>query len=508
LTAAEEYWPWAVPSTPARPRPVDDGTVHGHSPLTRATALERAGDPDYPDWLHHVRGAAACRRPIRLGGQIHVNDTSGERIATYDTEDMPDGVIYTPCGNRRSSICPSCAETYRRDAYHLIKAGLRGERWGLPPLGEHIAVFLTATAPSFGPVHHRSVKVHAADCRRKDRCTCRPARCRPFGRTCPHGLALRCTERHKPTDTTLGQPLCLDCYDHDAQVVWNHEAPELWRRTIQQADRLIRRLGRTHNVDLRRRYLKVYEFQTRGVIHYHAVIRLDGYNPDCPDAIVPPPTPITRTMFADTLREAFTTTAYTSTPHPTRRDGWPIAWGDKGLDIQHVNAPGARLSLDQMAGYIAKYTTKGTEATGLDLRRVDELTVEAHADPDTHTGRLIRACWNLGDDPDWARLRRYAHQYGYGGHIASKSRGFSATLGHIRLQRAIWRRTGGYPHLWNDDQAELVIYQLGYTATGWITTGDALLANTAAALAREHTQTAREVLADERQSTATASVAA
>lgn len=61
-----------------------------------------------------------------------------------------------------------------------------------------------------------------------------------------------------------------------------HEAPELWRRTIQQADRELRRLGRTHGVDLRRRYIKVYEFQVRGVIHYHALIRLDGYNPDCP----------------------------------------------------------------------------------------------------------------------------------------------------------------------------------------------------------------------------------
>jgi hypothetical protein len=315
---------------------------------------------------------------------------------------------------------------------------------------------------------------------------------------------LRCTERHRPGDTALGQPLCLDCYDYNAQAVWNHEAPELWRRTIQQADRLLRRLGRAHGVDLRRRYLKVYEFQVRGVIHYHALIRLDGYNPDCPDAIVPPPPQITRQQFADAITEAFTTTAYTTSPHPDRPDGWRIGWGDKGLDLQHVNTPGARLSGDQMAGYIAKYTTKATEVTGLNLRRVDELTIDAHADPNTHTGRLIRACWNLGAHPDWWRLRRYAHQYGYGGHIATKSRGYSATLGYIRLQRTIWRRTGGYPHLWNDDQADLVIYQLGYQATGWITTGDALLANTAAALARQHAATTREVLADQRQSTAVA----
>ncbi|GGM27654.1 replication initiator [Dactylosporangium sucinum] len=506
---ADEYWPWAVPSPRPAPNPATgntgDGTVHGHSALTRATALERAASDEYPDWLHHIRGAAACRRPIRLAGQIHVNDKAGERVATYDTGDMPDGAIYTPCGNRRTSVCPSCAEVYRRDAYHLVKAGLQGERWGMPPLGEHIALFVTATAPSFGPVHHRVVQVHAADCRRKDGCTCRPQRCRPFGRTCPHGIQMRCTERHKASDSSLGQPLCLDCYDHRAQVVWNHEAPELWRRTIQQADRLLQRLGKAHGVDLRRRYLKVYEFQVRGVIHYHALIRLDGYDPDCPDAIVPPPPQITRDMFAGVVREAFATTAYTSAPHPANNgEGWRIGWGDKGLDIKHVNTPGEQMTLTQMAGYIAKYVTKSTEVTGLALRRVDDLTVDLYGDPTTHVGRLIRACWDLGEHPDWWRLRRYAHQYGYGGHIATKSRGFSATLGHIRLQRTIWRRTGGYPHLWTDDQAELILYQLGYEATGWITTGDALLANTAAGLARERADTAREVLADQRQSTTNA----
>ncbi|GAB3823853.1 replication initiator [Dactylosporangium cerinum] len=498
MNTADEYWPWAAPTKPLPTPGVNDGTVHGHTARTRATALDRVATDDYPEWLHHVRGASACRRPIRLAGQIHVNDRTGQRVATYDTADMPDGAIYTPCGNRRANVCPSCAEVYRRDMYHLIKAGLQGDRWGIPPLSEHIAVFLTATAPSFGPVHHRAVKVHAADCRRKDRCTCRPARCRPFGRACPHGVVMRCTDRHTTTDNCLGQPLCLDCYDHPAQVVWNHEAPELWRRTIQQADRLLQRLARRLGVDVRRKYLKVYEFQVRGVIHYHALIRLDGINPDCPDAITPPPTQITRRMLADILKAAFASTAYTSAPHPANNGhGWRIAWGDKGLDIQHVNAPSSKLTESQIVGYIAKYVTKSTEVTGLDLRRIDEITVDLHADPTTHVGRLIRACWDLGAHPDWWRLRRYAHQYGYGGHIATKSRGFSATLGHLRHQRTIWRRTEGHPHTWDDDQADLVIYQLGYEATGWITTGDALLANTAAALARSRADTLHDVLQDE-----------
>ncbi|MEV6495100.1 replication initiator, partial [Actinoplanes sp. NPDC051633] len=423
----------------------------GFDPTETATARQRVRSGTFPEWLDHVSAAAACTRPIRLSGAIDVKNTDGTLMHSIDTDTMPDGVIYTPCGNRRASVCPSCAEVYRRDTYQIIKAGLEGGRYGLPPLGDHLAVFLTATAPSFGPVHHRVVKTHAADCRTRERCTCRASVCRPFGATCPHGIALRCTARHRTSDPALGTPLCLDCYDHDAQVVWNHEAPELWRRTIQEADRELQRLGKRLGVTLRRRYVKVHEFQARGVIHYHAVIRLDGYHPDCPTAIVPADSTVTRRMFETVLRQAFTRTAYTSRTHPAHGgEGWHIAWGDKGLDFKHINAPGGDASLAKVTAYLAKYVTKSTEATGALFRRVDDLTVELYAAPDTHLGRLVRSCWALGEADGWHRLRRYAHQYGHGGHVTTKSRGFSVTYAFKRLERTIWRRTQGFPHLWDE----------------------------------------------------------
>jgi hypothetical protein len=46
--------------------------------------------------------------------------------------------------------------------------------------------------------------------------------------------------------------------------------------------------------------------------------------------------------------------------------------------------------------YIAKCVTKSIEVTGQIFRRIDDLTVELHATPDTHLGRLIGACWDLG----------------------------------------------------------------------------------------------------------------
>jgi hypothetical protein len=147
------------------------------------------------------------------------------------------------------------------------------------------------------------------------------------------------TARHKATDAVIVQPFCLHCYDHHGQVVWNHEAPELWRRTIQEADRDLQRLGRHLGVDLRRRYVKVYEFHARGVIHYHALIRLDGYHPDCPGAIVPADRIVTCQQFADVIEGVFRKTVYTSAPHPANGGkGWRIGWGSQ-FDLEHINAP-------------------------------------------------------------------------------------------------------------------------------------------------------------------------
>ncbi|WP_420481583.1 hypothetical protein [Actinopolymorpha pittospori] len=55
-----------------------------------------------------------------------------------------------------------------------------------------------------------------------------------------------------------------------------------------------------------------------------------------------------------------------------------------------------------------------------------------------------------------------------------------------------WRRAHheSADHL-EEHQVLAVVGELVYTGTGWHTTGDALLANTAAALAREQRQTGR-----------------
>jgi hypothetical protein len=120
-----------------------------------------------------------------------------------------------------------------------------------------------------------------------------------------------------------------------------------------------------------------------------------------------------------------------------------------------------------------------------------------HADPDgTHTERLIEACWQLGRPRNWRRLRRWAHMYGFGGHFLTKSRRYSITFTILRNQRVIWRRTqaSGPNAEPSETSTTLVVNFLQFVGTGWHTTADAMLANTSAAMAREHQKAAREAL--------------
>ncbi|HXZ76340.1 MAG TPA: replication initiator, partial [Streptosporangiaceae bacterium] len=78
--------------------------------------LERAARDDYDRWLSTALQAGGCVQPIRLSGTVtDIDATTGEILHDLDTEVLPDKVIYVPCGDRRESVCPPCAETYRAD---------------------------------------------------------------------------------------------------------------------------------------------------------------------------------------------------------------------------------------------------------------------------------------------------------------------------------------------------------------------------------------------------------
>ncbi len=83
---------------------------------------------------------------------------------------------------------------------------------------------------------------------------------------------------------------------------------------------------------------------------------------------------------------------------------------------------------------------------------------------------------------------------GYRGHFATKSRRYSTTLRALRQARADYRRQHPAPTTGGQDgqAAVITVTSLERAGMGWRTTGDALLALSAAARAREHDQAARD----------------
>jgi hypothetical protein len=165
--------------------------------------VERAGH-GYARWAELVAQAGYCHHPIRLAGRVdHADRQTGEVRQVYDSEREPDGVLLKACGTRRESRCPSCAATYRADAYQLLAAGLKGGRGVPETVAAHPRLFVTFTAPSFGRVHSRKAQGRLV-------LPCHPYR---QGARCPHGNRAGCWHRHDQDDPRLGEPLCPSCYD-------------------------------------------------------------------------------------------------------------------------------------------------------------------------------------------------------------------------------------------------------------------------------------------------------
>jgi hypothetical protein len=464
--------------------------------------VERAGH-GYDRWAELVAQAGYCHHPIRLAGRVEQADrATGEVRTVYDSEREPDGVVLKACGTRREAWCPSCAATYRADAYQLLAAGLKGGKGVPETVSEHPRLFVTFTAPSFGRVHSRKAQGRFVY-------PCHPYR---QGARCPHGQRAGCWHRHEEDDPRLGEPLCPSCYQASAQVLWNALAPELWRRTTIAVQRALGRLVGVDEAGLRRlvrvSYAKVAEFQRRGAIHFHAVLRLDAATVcRCAGCLAPPPEPFTAAILEEAVR---LTVPMVRVPCPAV-DGDDLGryarWGEQ-LDVRNITraeGEAGELSAEQVAGYIAKYATKATESFGSGLdRRLHDGDLERLDKLPAHVGELVRACWELGARPELEglRLRAWAHMLGFGGHWSTKSRRYSTTMGALRRARVAFakrrRAKDGVPlDAWgrpeDDDQVEIVA-TWAYVGKGYETEGERWLALSAAARAREHRRIAWEEL--------------
>jgi hypothetical protein len=401
-------------------------------------------------------------------------------------------VLLSPCGNRRESVCPPCSDTYKRDARQLVRAGLAGGK-GIPEsIIEHPCVFATLTAPSFGPVHSRRK-------RGKTILPCRPRR-DAKERRCPHGRDISCAIRHRENDPRLGRPLCPDCYDYDAAVLFNACAGELWRRfTINLPRRLAALTGVTQKwlyEHVAVRYVKVAEYQARGVVHYHAVIRLDARGED----YQPPPHGYgyTADLLCEAIRQAAAAARLVLSPDADHPDLPALRLGfgaqTDPRPIRHHNSTGQQLTVAAVANYIAKYATKTLTAPGLPDHRIRDTRDIEHLTCSRHYRQMIVTAWRLGRaEACGESLRKWAHMLGFGGHFLTKSRRYSVTFGQLRKARTEHRRAQHHPDgetdPWGrplDDTVVLVLTTWTVTGIGYRTNAEADLAMAAAARAREH----------------------
>ncbi|WP_240627969.1 zinc finger-like domain-containing protein [Streptomyces scopuliridis] len=413
--------------------------------------------------------------PIRLTGHITtVDTTTAEVLRSYITSAEPTGSLLTTCGNRRASRCPACSRLYAADTYHLIRAGLSGGKTVPDTVRTHPRVFATLTPPSFGPVHNR-LTTPGGDIR--------PCRCRKL---------------HEPTDALIGTPLNPETYDYTGAILFNAHASALWARfTTYLRRELAAGLGMTQKAAhavLRISFAKVAEYQKRGLVHFHAVIRLDGPN----GTSQPPPPYATVAVLADAVRaDASRVRMTVESDAVGERE---LAWGEQ-LDVREIAAFGtdAELTDQAVAAYVAKYATKSADASGTLDRSLfcrpcqgRGATLLPHGTPlpctacdgtgqalplsrlavARHVRRMIRTCWELGRLPEFVhlKLRKWAHMLGFRGHFSTKSRSYSTTLAALREIRRAWRTEQARAHTGlpeSDPATTLVVGHWDYLGSGY-----------------------------------------
>jgi hypothetical protein len=416
-------------ATPARPSTADASANRGSALERRARLTARlaklAAAGHLAPLARQIGSLGGCARPIRMTGhRTRLDTVTGQILDHLDTRHLPAGELLVRCGNRRATRCPSCSNVYRYDTYQLIAAGLRGGKTVPTTVATHPRVFATLTAPGFGPVHNQ-----------------------------PGASPCTCGTRHSDSDPLLGTPLNPQRYDYTGAVLWNAHAPALWarftshlRREIAHAAGLTQRALR-HHATLS--YAKVAEYQKRGQIHFHTVIRIDG--PTGPTSTLP------AWATTDLLDHAVRAAAQRTRVRHQRPSGAEDAeraepsestvfhFG-RQIDVRAIRSTdftdGAPVTDRHVAAYIAKYATKGAETTTGTLdRRLRFLAELAQHDLTDHARQMIHTAWHLGVRPEHAhlRLRQWAHMLGFRGHFSTRTRHYSTTLTHLRAERTTWR---------------------------------------------------------------------
>lgn len=349
-----------------------------------------------------VNEAGRCSHPVRLHA-THLDLVTGEYTKR---------VLKVGCKDRRESVCPACSRTYGTDAWILVATGINGGKGVSDEVTSCPRMFVTLTAPSFGSVHTirstgRCVQNNFGDAK------------------CQHGWSKSCGLIHQPDDRLLGRPICDSCFMTRDAVLWNAHASQLWTATILLVRRNLAALLGVKRTELTKHasvnYLKVAEMQRRGLVHFHALVRLDPAESGA--------------ALDSELRSAWSKAVRSAR---IRNELGLFEWGEN-LDIQTLESGSSHARA--IASYLAKYVTK-TAGEGLELARQFRSRRQIVTLVDNpHLRNMALEAWDLSSDARCShfKTKSHAHTLGYTGQLMTKSRGYSTTLTALRLARRDYR---------------------------------------------------------------------
>ncbi len=171
-------------------------------------------------------------------------------------------------------------------------------------------------------------------------------------------------------------------------------------------------------------YLKIAEVQRRGLVHVHAVFRLDG--PDGPDLPAPPWT--TTESFVLSMQHVIRETKVVGV------DGSTYKWGSQ-FDIQLL--VNATEDGRKTTAYLAKYATKTTD-DGLNYARNSVHGDRYRNSRQRPPAALSLQSWDIGSETNLEslELKEHANTLGFRSHLMTKSRNYSTTFKELRRARA------------------------------------------------------------------------
>ena len=384
--------------------------------------LRRASSLGFDAWWRRAANAGFCAAPIQLAG----TDRFGRERS-----------VWVRCNNRRASVCASCSDLYARDTWQLVHAGLHGGHHRMPAsIAEHPQVFVTLTAPGFGPVHTTGNDRNGQHGRPLSRS---PAAAGTAG----VGMGNRCgaapstammmrgwVNHYAMTATTTPGTSCSPGTLPSCGGASPSRCADFWTAICGPSVRSPAVFGIN--------YVKVAEMQRRAIPHFHAVIRLDG--PPAPGE--PPRAPvcsITATDLAVLVRgprapsRSPSTTLTAPAAAMTRVMRFGSQTDTQPLQPTKDTGPGEppRSSGRSVATYLAKYVTKSVAEFGVGIRRMSPLAV-TELDVTAHVRAILTTITAIAAHRAYHGMDRWLHTLGYRGHISTKSRLFSTTMGALR----------------------------------------------------------------------------